>query len=209
MSRSPSTRGTQNAKRGTLPENAVELTDRASWRAWLAEHHAQAAGVWTVRYKKGAGRPTLSWNDIVEEAICFGWIDSLPRKLDAERTMLYVAPRKASSRWSGKNKRHVADLEAANLLAPPGIAAIERARADGSWDALDDVERLIVPEDLGAAFDARPGAREQWDGFPPSVRRGILEWILDAKRPATRQRRIEETAARAAVGERANQWRRA
>ena len=191
-----------------LPENAVELTDRASWRAWLAAHHTRPDGVWTVRYKKSSGRPTLTWDDVVQEAICFGWIDSLPRALDAERTMLYVSPRTPGSNWSGRNKAHVARLEAAGRLAPAGRAAIARARADGSWSALDDVEALVVPSDLAAAFDAHPGARAAWDAFAPSARRGILEWILNAKRPATRQKRLDETARLAARGERANQWKR-
>lgn len=191
-----------------LPDNAVELTDRASWRAWLAAHHGQPGGVWTVRYRTHAGRPTLTVRDLVEEALCVGWIDSLPRALDAERTMLYVAPRKAGSNWSGLNKRYVADLTARGLMRPAGVAAVERAQADGSWAALDDVENLVVPDDLAAAFDAHPGSRAAWDGFPPSARRGILEWILTAKRPATRQKRLDETARLAARGERANQWKR-
>ena len=191
-----------------LPDNAVELTDRASWRAWLAAHHTQPDGVWTVRYKKGAGRPTLTVRDLVEEALCVGWIDSLPRRLDAERTMLYVAPRKAGSNWSGLNKRYVADLTARGLMRPAGLAAVERAQADGSWTALDEVEKLVVPDDLAAAFDTHPGSRAEWDAFPPSARRGILEWILNAKRPTTRQRRLDETARLAAQGERANQWKR-
>ena len=121
--------------------------------------------------------------------------------------MLLFTPRKRGSGWSRSNKDRVARLEAAGLIEPAGADVIEAARADGSWSALDDAENLVVPEDLAAAFAARPGAAEHWDAFPRSVKRGILQWIADAKRPETRARRIEETAAEAAEGRRPKQWR--
>ena len=191
-----------------LPDNAFFAPDRAAWRAWLGAHHGRDEGVWLVRYKKAAGRPTLTWDDVVEEAVAFGWIDSVPRKLDAERTMLWVSPRRPGSRWSRLSRDRAGRVEAAGLMAPAGRAAIEAAKADGTWTALDDVEALVVPDDLAAALDGRPPARAEWDAFPPSVRRGILEWILTARRDATRAGRVEETARLAQRGKRANQWPR-
>ena len=185
----------------------VQVRSRAEWRDWLAAHHRRGGGVWLVRFKKGHG-PTLTWDDIVEEAVAFGWIDSVPRKLDGARTMLWVSPRQPGSRWSALSKRRAQRMIDAGQMTPAGQAAIDAARADGSWTALDGVENLVVPDDLAAALAGRPPAREHWDAFPPSVRRGILEWVLDARRDATRQKRIAQTAEMAQRNERANQWPR-
>ena len=190
------------------PPNSVHPLTRADWRAWLDEHHARGEGVWLIRYKKSAGQPTLSTDDVVEEAIAFGWIDSVPRKLDAERSMLWVSPRAPGSNWSRLSKERAERMEAAGLMSDKGRAVINAAKANGSWDALDSVEDLIVPDDLSAALDAYPPAREHWDAFPRSVKRGIMEWILNAKRDATRTTRIAETARLAQQNKRANQWPR-
>ncbi len=190
------------------PENSTYPLDRAEWRAWLEAHHDRDDGVWLVRNKKAAGTPTVSENEAIEEALCFGWIDSRPRALDAERTMLYFAPRKPGSGWSRPNKERIARMTAAGKMTPPGQAKIDAARADGSWSALDDVENLVVPDDLAAAFEEHGSAAEQWEAFPRSAKRGILEWISTAKRETTRARRVEQTARLAAQGERANQWPR-
>ena len=186
----------------------VTVRSRQEWRDWLAAHHEDAPGVWLVTYKKASGGPHVSYDDTVREALCFGWVDSQPRKVDDERSARLMTPRKSTSRWSKANKARIADLEAQGLLAPAGEAAVAAARANGAWSALDDVEALVEPDDLAAALDAVPAARRSWDVFPPSARRGILEWILDAKRPATRQRRIAETVDEAAEGRRANRWPR-
>ena len=191
-----------------LPPNSTHPTTREEWRAWLEEHHERDEGVWLVRYKKGSGKPTFSYDEAVEEAICFGWVDSLPRKLDAERSMLYFAPRKPGSGWSRANKQRVARMTAAGKMASAGFAKVEAARADGSWSALDDIENLVVPDDLRAALDAHPPAAERFEAFPRSAKRGILEWIASAKKAETRARRIQETARLAAENIRANQWRR-
>ena len=190
------------------PPNSTHPETRAAWRDWLAEHHARDEGVWLIRYKQAAGKPTVSYDEAVEEALCFGWIDSLPRKLDAERTMLYFAPRKAGSGWSRPNKERIRRMTAAGKMTPTGQAKIDAAKADGSWSALDDVENLVVPGDLAEAFAQHPGSEAHWEAFPRSVKRGILEWIASAKRDATRARRVEETARLAQRNERANQWRR-
>ena len=185
----------------------VEVTSRAQWRAWLAQHHADTPGIWLVTVRKSAGAEHVPYADVVEEALCFGWVDSRPRVLDERRSMLLVTPRKAGSGWSRPNKERIGRLEAAGLLAPAGRSVIEAARADGSWTALDAVENLDEPPDLAAALDADSDARRCWDAFPRSVKRGILEWIGTAKRPETRAKRIQDTAEKAARNERANQWR--
>lgn len=189
-----------------LPPNAVHATTRAAWRAWLAEHHARDQGVWLVSFKRATGQPFVPYDEAVEEALCFGWVDSKPRKLDAERTMLWFAPRKPGSGWSRPNKERVARAEAAGAMAPAGAAKVAAAKRDGSWTMLDAVEALEVPADLAAAFDRHPGAAVRFDAFPRSAKRGILEWIAQAKTAPTRAKRVEETASLAREGVRANQW---
>lgn len=183
----------------------VHAETRAEWRRWLAANHAGSPGVWLVSWKTVTGKPAVGYAESVEEALCFGWIDSLNRTIDDERTQQLFTPRRPGSRWSRSNKERVERLLADGLIEPAGLAAIEAAKASGAWTALDDVENLVVPDDLAAAFAAHPGAAKHWEAFPPSVRRAILVWILDAKRPETRARRIAETASEAAAGRRANQ----
>jgi uncharacterized protein YdeI (YjbR/CyaY-like superfamily) len=155
-----------------------------------------------VFWRKGSGRTGLTYDEAVEEALCFGWIDGRAGKLDDRRTMIWFSPRKRGSGWARTNKVRVERLLAEGLMAPPGLALIEEAKRDGSWTRLDAVEDLTVPDDLAAAFAGQPGARERWDGLPRSVRRAALEWIVQAKRPETRARRVTETAQMAARGER-------
>ena len=186
----------------------VQPATRDQWRAWLAAHHADCPGVWCVFLKASAGGPDVSYDEAVEEAICFGWVDSLPRRLDEARHKLLFTPRKPKSGWSRPNKLRVERAMEAGLMTPAGLAVIEAAKRDGSWSMLDDVEAGVVPADLAAALDGRPPARANFDAFPRSVRRGILEWIAQAKRDVTRQKRVAETAELARENERANQWRR-
>lgn len=192
----------------TLPEGAFEPDSRAGWRAWLETHHGTSTGVWLVLRKRSAGPVNLSGDEAVEEALCFGWIDSKPRKLDETRSMLYLAPRKPGSGWSAVNKARVERMRAAGLMTAAGQAKIDAAVRDGSWTLLDTVDALEVPPDLETALAQEAGARERWDAFPRSAKRGILEWIAQAKTAATREKRVRETATLAARGERANQWRR-
>ena len=177
----------------------------AGWRAWLEEHHASASGVWLVSWKKHTGRPTVSYDDAVTEALAFGWVDSKALRLDEDRSMLWFSRRRPASGWSRPNKVRVARLLAEGRMAPAGQAAIDAAERNGAWSLLDDVEDLVVPDDLAAELDRHPGARRTWDGFPRSVRRSLLEWIVLAKRPETRRARIAETAEKAGRGERAHQ----
>lgn len=189
---------------GEVPQ--IEAENRAAWRAWLVAHHASAGSVWLVIPRKGHG--ALTAIEASEEALCFGWIDSRPRKLDATRSLLLMSPRKPGSAWSGVNKARIERLRAEGRMAEPGEAAIARAMTDGSWALLDGATALEEPGDLRAALDATPGAWDAWRGFPPSHRRANLEWLAQAKRAETRAARVAEIAARAAKGERANTWKR-
>ena len=190
-----------------MSDDRFHAETREQWRAWLERHAATARGVWLVTWRKGSERAQLAYDDAVEEALCFGWVDSRPRGLDETRTQLLFTPRQPGSGWSRPNKERVARLLAAGLMTPAGRAVVEAAQADGSWSALDDVENLVEPDDLRAALDADSTARQHWDAFPRSAKRGILEWISTAKRPETRAQRIATTAQLAARGERANTWR--
>ena len=177
----------------------------ADWRCWLAANHTRTEGVWLVSWRAPTGRPRMTYEESVEEALAFGWIDSKVRTLDDERTTIWMSPRKPGSGWSRTNKVRIERLEADGRMTDAGRALIDQAKADGSWTLLDAVEDLLVPDDLADAFAAHPGSREQWEAFPKSARRSLLEWIVQAKRPETRSRRVVETAARAARAERANQ----
>jgi uncharacterized protein YdeI (YjbR/CyaY-like superfamily) len=191
----------------TPPPNSVHPKSRAEWRKWLEENQARKEGIWLISYKKDTGKPRFDYDESVEEALCFGWVDSKPAKLDDERSMLWFAPRKAKTNWSKLNKDRVEKLVKAGLMAPAGLAKVEAAKKDGSWNALDGVEALEIPPDLAKAFTKNKTAKEYFDAFPRSVKRGILEWILNAKRPETRAKRIEETVTLAEKNVRANQWR--
>lgn len=190
------------------PANSTQPADRAAWRAWLAQHHTRKEGVWLVSYKKTSGKSRVTYDEAVEEALCFGWIDSKGSVLDDERTMLWFAPRKAGTGWSRPNKERVERLMAAGLMAEAGLAKVRAAQQDGSWSALDEVENLVVPADLAAALAEYPSAAKHWAAFPRSTKRGILEWIQTAKRAETRAKRIAETASLAEDNIRANQWRK-
>ena len=176
----------------------VEVTSAAELRQWLEANHAKKPGIWLVSFKKAAGEKYLAYEDIVCEALCWGWIDSKGRSLDELRSQLLLTPRKPVSKWSRPNKIRVAELEASGRMAAPGRAVVEAAQALGTWTALDDVENLVEPVELKAALDAAPAARKNWDAFPRSTRRATLEWIAAAKRPDTRERRVTETVDLAA-----------
>jgi uncharacterized protein YdeI (YjbR/CyaY-like superfamily) len=176
----------------------LEPRTRAAWRRWLAAHHGESSGIWLVLAKKGAGG--LSYDDAVEEALCFGWIDSRVRRLDDTRFQQWYCPRRPGSIWSLPNKARVARLREAGLLAPAGLARIEAAVADGSWGILDQVEALAIPEDLALALRALPGAEAGFAGLAPSVRKPLVYWVLSAKRPQTRAGRVAAVVEAAAEG---------
>ncbi len=195
------------AKRPLEDADEVEVTSTFALRTWLAANHGRRVGVWLVTYKKAVADKYVSIGEIIDQCLCFGWVDSLSRGKDETRTMLWISPRKPGSNWSRVNKDKVARLQADGLIEAPGQAVIDRAKADGTWSALDDVENLVIPPDLQAAFDTVPGSEAVWQAFPRSVKRGALEQLLNAKQPATRAKRIAQIMAAIAAGERPFEWR--
>lgn len=181
----------------------VETADRATWRAWLEANHATARGAWLVTWRARSGRQGLDYEAAVEEALCFGWVDSTGGSVDEERSRLYFAPRKSRSVWAASNKARVERLIAAGLMRPAGLAVIERAKATGDWEILDSVERTEVPDDLATALGAAGDAAAHFAAFPASARKQMLAWVAMARRPETRAARIREIAAAAVRNERA------
>jgi uncharacterized protein YdeI (YjbR/CyaY-like superfamily) len=177
--------------------------DRAGWRAWLIDNHGTSNGVYLVSWRRPSGKTSVSYEHAVEEALCVGWVDSTGRNIDDERSIQWFSPRRARSAWARSNKERVARLTAAGLMLPAGLAAIEAAKRTGMWTLLDDVEDLVVPEDLALALASAPSARANWDAFPPSARRAMLQWVVEARRPETRAKRIADIANHATRNERA------
>ncbi|MEL6549595.1 MAG: YdeI/OmpD-associated family protein [Pseudomonadota bacterium] len=185
---------------------SVEVRSRADLRAWLADHHARGDGVWLVFWKKHTDHYTPI-GDLISELLCWGWVDAVTRGVDADRSSVRVAPRRATSAWSAVNKAKVDEARAAGLMTPAGEAAIARAQENGMWSFLDDVERLEVPADLAAALDAAGTTRAVWEAYPRSVKRGMLELIKTAKKAETRAKRIAALAEDAAAGLRPRNFR--
>ena len=177
----------------------VHPKDREAWRRWLEANHARPLGVWLVTWKAATGKPRLEYDAAVEEALCFGWIDGQAASVDERRSKIYFAPRHPRSAWSPSNKERVARMLADGRMAPAGLAAVERAKANGMWSVLDSVGRLEVPPDLATALGAR--YRKRWDGLPVSPRRQLLAQIAWAKRDATRTKWVAAAvdAARSGV----------
>lgn len=178
----------------------VQPRSRAEWRAWLEANHASSPGIWLVSYTRRSGKATLTYEEAVEEALCFGWIDSQVTKLDDERNMQVFTPRRPGSPWSPTNKRRIERLLAAQLIAPAGLAKIEAAKADGSWTAYDAIEALIVPDDLAMALADDQVAEQAFQSFSNSVKKQLLWWIASAKRSETRAKRIAQLVAAASEG---------
>lgn len=187
---------------------AIEAKNAGQWRSWLEANHASKKSVWLIIYRKESAIPSVYYNEAVDEALCYGWIDSKPNKRDDESYYQFFSKRNPKSNWSKVNKSKVERLLKAGKMSKAGKAMIRLAKETGTWSALDQVENLINPEDLQNAFDKNKKAYENWRTFPPSVRRGILEWIFNAKRPETRQKRILETVSLAEENIRANQYRK-
>lgn len=169
----------------------VFFETRASLRDWLAENHGQAEGVWALFYKKSAGLSDLSWEAIVEECLCFGWIDSLPGKVDEVRTKIYISPRKPNSGWSRRNKELLLELEAQGRIQDPGYAVIQRAKTNGSWERFDLAEALVLPAELVAALEGDLEFSRSWNALTQSKQRQALQLIYDSRTPDTRNKRIE------------------
>ncbi|HEV7350473.1 YdeI/OmpD-associated family protein [Telluribacter sp.] len=169
-------------------------TSRQDWRQWLEENHRVKQSVWLVYYKMKSGLPTISWSEAVDEALCFGWIDSKALPVDAEKYRQFFCKRKPNSVWSKINKEKVQRFIDNGLMTQAGLDSIATAKGNGSWAILDEVEELIIPKDLAEAFKSKPGSEEYFLGLSKSVRKNILQWIVLAKRPETRQKRISEVA---------------
>lgn len=178
----------------------VEPASRAEFRAWLKRNADSSAGIWLAVGKKGNAVTTLFYDDAVEEALCFGWIDSTVRRRDADRYWQLYTPRRSGSIWARTNKARVERLVAAGLMTPAGLAVIERARADGSWMLAEDAEAGIVPDDLRDALTGTPRAADGFTALPESTRKQLIYWVTSAKRPATRADRISRTVEAAADG---------
>jgi uncharacterized protein YdeI (YjbR/CyaY-like superfamily) len=187
-----------------LPHFQAE--SRAQWRDWLKKYHKTGTGVWLVTYKKSSGGPHLPYAEAVEEALCFGWIDSKPGIVDAERTKLMYTPRKPNSVWSKVNKERLERLIASGKMTDAGLEKIEIARQNGSWDALNKSDALEEHPELSKALKSNKLARKHFYAFPASIRKQLLQWIYSAKTDATRDKRIAETVEKAAQNIRANQW---
>jgi uncharacterized protein YdeI (YjbR/CyaY-like superfamily) len=185
----------------------VQFERRSQWRSWLARHHATSDGAWVIYGKKNATVPSPTYEELVLEALCFGWIDSIARRVDDELTKLYFCPRKTGSVWAATNKARVELLLSEGLMTPAGQALIDQAKADGSWNKLDNSDSLTVPPALSQAFRRYPGSRKNFDAFPMSVRKQLIFWVEDARRDETRERRTDEVARLAQENIRANQWR--
>lgn len=177
--------------------------DLTAWRAWLAANGDTARGVWVASWRKSSGRDPVAYGDLVEEAICFGWIDSTVNTLDDERGLQLMTPRKPKSGWTRLNRRRVAELEAQGRMTDAGRRAVEVAQANGWWTIYDAVEDLREPDDLAEALEANAAARAAWEGFPPSARKQMLWWVVSAGRLETRLNRIAKIVSEAESGRRA------
>ncbi|MEO0790703.1 MAG: YdeI/OmpD-associated family protein [Bacteroidota bacterium] len=186
------------AQEKVLIESAAEL------HSWLLKNFRNSESVWLVKWKKNSGMPYFSYDEMVDELIAFGWVDSLPRKLDERQTMCRISPRNPKSNWSKVNKDRAERLLRKGRMHPAGLALVEQAKENGAWTFLDDVEQLIIPPDLESALSANKQAAFYFERFPKSSKRGILEWIKNAKRAPTRKSRIEETVNKAALNIKAN-----
>lgn len=176
----------------------VRARTRQEWRAWLEANHAQSHGVWLILTKKGTAEPSVRYDEVVDECLCFGWIDSTVNTVDEVSYKLLITPRKPKSVWSRVNKKRLEKLIEQGLVASPGIARIEAAKQDGSWTALDAIEELTIPADLEEALAANSPAHKHFHAFSNSIKKAILWWIASAKRSETRQNRIRETVELAA-----------
>jgi uncharacterized protein YdeI (YjbR/CyaY-like superfamily) len=165
----------------------LDVRTRKQWRQWLAKHHASSCGIWLVRYKQHSSVKAMPYEDVVREALCFGWVDSLVKRLDDDRYAIKVTPRKPTSKWSDINRRRWNDLKAAGLLAAPGLAA---APTGNSYTPHAPTK---LPAYVARALKTNPRAWQHFQALAPTYRRDFVVWIHTAKRPETRERRIRES----------------
>ncbi|HMW01302.1 MAG TPA: YdeI/OmpD-associated family protein [Acidobacteriota bacterium] len=176
----------------------IYIQNRQEWRDWLAHNGSTSPGIWLVYYKAGTGKPSIKYTDAVKEALCFGWIDSKAKTIDAERYMQIFTPRKTKSVWSKLNKSYIKELIELGLMAEAGLQKIEMAKADGSWTSLDAIEELVVPPDLQSALETSEAASSYFEQASNSTKKSLLFWVESAKRPETRAKRIAQLVESAA-----------
>jgi uncharacterized protein YdeI (YjbR/CyaY-like superfamily) len=193
--------------RSDHPPELVNAKNRTGWRRWLEKHHATSPRVWLVISKKKSEKTGVAYNDAVEEALCFGWIDSKMNVFDEERYILLFSPRKPRSIWSKSNKLRVQRLIQQGLMTKAGLEKIEAAKQDGSWSALDAIEQLSIPADLQQALERNLTAKKNFTRLNDSAKKMILYWIESAKRQETRAKRIRQAVALAAKDTKANPYR--
>ncbi len=186
--------------------NTFYASSQKIWRKWLEDNHDKEQSVWLIIYKKESKIPTVYYPEAVDEALCFGWVDSSINKRDKDSYFQFFAKRNPASNWSKVNKEKIARLMASNTMHVAGIKMVELAKQSGTWDALNDVENAVLPSDLKIAFKKNKVALKNWELLPHSTKRGILEWLLNAKKEETRQKRILEIVSLAAQNIRANQY---
>jgi len=181
--------------------------DKKDWRNWLELNHKKKEAVWLIFYKKKTPKYNLSWSESVDEALCFGWIDSVKKTIDSETYKQYFSKRKAKSNWSKINKDKVKTLIEQGLMEKEGYKSIEIAKENGSWTILDEVETLVIPDDLKEEFANFQGSMEFFDSLSKSVKKILLHWVVSAKRKETRQKRILEIAENASQNLKPKQFR--
>ena len=186
--------------RSLAEDEQVYAVDRAAWRSWLEANHDTAERIRLVYYKAGSGKPSVSYDEAVEEALCFGWIDSRVNSIDDERYMQFYTPRRPGSIWSKLNKRRIDKVIAEDRMTPAGQAKIDAAKADGSWAILDQVDSMEVPPDLAKALKAIPGARGCFDAYSDSIKKRTLYHLITAKRAVTQEKRVNVIATLAGQG---------
>jgi uncharacterized protein YdeI (YjbR/CyaY-like superfamily) len=162
-----------------------------SWYNWLKENHQTKDSVWVIFYKKSSGIPSITWSESVDGALCYGWIDSTKQSIDSEKYMQYFGKRKAKSTWSKVNKDKVEKLSSQGLMHEAGLKIIEQAKQNGSWNILDSMDNLEIPDNLQKAFNENPKAKEFYDSLSDSKKKSILGWLIMAKREETKLKRIE------------------
>ena len=182
----------------TKERQVVYVETRAEWRQWLEENHSSKQSVLLLCNTKKSNLPTINWSELVDEALCFGWIDSTRKSIDETKFTQLFTRRKPRGTWSKINKEKIERLIESGLMTQAGLEVVEIAKQNGSWTILDEVEELIIPEDLEKAFRKHPGSKDHFLSLSKSVRKMILQRLVLAKRPETRRKRIAEVAGNSA-----------
>lgn len=181
-------------------------TSQKEWRNWLNKNHKSEKSVWLIIYKKETNIPSVYYSEAVDQALCFGWIDSKPNKRDEQSYYQFFSKRNPKSNWSKVNKLKVEKLTEKKLMHQAGCEMIDIAKQNGTWDALNEIEKIVLPEDFKLLLDKNKTAFEHWENFSRSSKRGILEWIINARKPETRKKRMEETVSLAEKNIKANHY---